>query len=333
MKSNYSFFEKYLHKATLDSKILNNLLFDLEKFFFLINENFENNCFIFGLARSGTTTALNYIYNTNEYASPLYKDMPFILSCNLWSKFKIRKKIKTKKRFHDDGIFIDLESPEAFEEIFWKFIKNNNYIVNDKLNTHEVNNYEINEFQKFINLICIKNHKKKYISKNNNNFLRINSLSNFFSKSKFIFLFRDPINQSYSSLNLHKKTFLEQKNDNFIQKYMNGLGHHEFGLNFKPFGILNFSYNKDDLVDINFWLKYWICVHEYIMKLQLKKNVYFLSYENFCKDPSVILKKILNIKNSDMNFNISNKNKSLNIQNDIFIEAKNLYNKLLSKSL
>ena len=86
MKSNYSFFEKYLHKATLDSKILNNLLFDLEKFFFLINENFENNCFIFGLARSGTTTALNYIYNTNEYASPLYKDMPFILSCNLWSR-------------------------------------------------------------------------------------------------------------------------------------------------------------------------------------------------------------------------------------------------------
>ena len=86
-------------------------------------------------------------------------------------------------------------------------------------------------------------------------------------------------------------------------------------------------------MDINFWLKYWICVHEYIMKLHLNKNVYFLSYENFCKDPSVILKKILNIKNSDMNFNISNKNRSLNIQNDIFIEAKNLYNNLLSKSL
>ena len=333
MKSNYSFFEKYLHRATLDSKILNNLLFDLEKIFFLKNESFENNCFIFGLARSGTTTVLNCVFSTNEYASSVYKDMPFVLSSNLWSKLKIRKKIKIKKRFHDDGIFIDLESPEAFEEIFWKFIKNNNYIDNDKLNTHDVNNHEINEFQKFIDLICIKNNKNKYISKNNNNLLRFNSLSKIYSKSKFIFLFRDPINQSFSSLNLHKKTFLEQKNDDFILKYMNGLGHHEFGLDFKPINVINFSYNKDDLMDVNFWIKYWISVHEYIIKLKLNKNVYFLSYENFCKDPNLLIKKILNISNSDINFNISNKNKILKIQNDVFIEAKNLYNNILSKSL
>ena len=46
-----------------------------------------------------------------------------------------------------------------------------------------------------------------------------------------------------------------------------------------------------------------------------------------------LMKIFLNISNSDINFNISNKNKILKIQNDVFIEAKNLYNNILSKSL
>ena len=38
------------------------------------------------MARSGTTILLNAIYETNEFASLTYQDMPFILSPNIWSK-------------------------------------------------------------------------------------------------------------------------------------------------------------------------------------------------------------------------------------------------------
>ena len=39
--------------------------------------------FITGLARAGITAILNDIYSTNEFASFLYRHMPFILSPSL----------------------------------------------------------------------------------------------------------------------------------------------------------------------------------------------------------------------------------------------------------
>ena len=59
----------------------------------------------------------------------IYRNMPFILSPNI-SRLIILK----KNRLHDDGITYDLNSPEAFDEIFFDnneiFIKNelSNYI-------------------------------------------------------------------------------------------------------------------------------------------------------------------------------------------------------------
>ena len=49
-----------------------------------------------------------------------YKDMPFILAPNLWSKLSFNKKnIDLVERAHGDGIRVSVESPEAFEEVFW----------------------------------------------------------------------------------------------------------------------------------------------------------------------------------------------------------------------
>ena len=114
---------------------------------------------------------------------------------------------------------------------------------------------------------------------------------------------------------------------------MNGLGHHEFGINFKPIDVLNFSFKIEDLMDINFWIKYWINVHEYLIKQELGNNTYLLSYENFCKNPNLLLKKILNINFNVKKFEILNKNKDFKIDDDLSSKAKNLYNIVLNKSL
>ena len=84
--NNYSSSQKLLHKIALSSSMIREIFFDLEKSFFL-NENFEiDNKYVFisGMARSGTTILLNAIYETNEFASLTYQDMPFILSPNIW---------------------------------------------------------------------------------------------------------------------------------------------------------------------------------------------------------------------------------------------------------
>ena len=55
-----------------------------------------------------------------------YADMPFVLYSNLWSKISFNKNSKYTERAHGDGIKVSTESPEAFEEVFWKTFEHEN---------------------------------------------------------------------------------------------------------------------------------------------------------------------------------------------------------------
>ena len=113
--------------------------------------------------------------------------MPLITSPNLWSKINFfKKKIERQERAHKDGININYESPEAFEEIFWRSQLNISYkdkIIFDK-NLYSTEIAE--EFKKFIKLINLKNKKNIYLSKNNSNIIRIKFLLNNLEKKKNI---------------------------------------------------------------------------------------------------------------------------------------------------
>ena len=70
------------------------------------------------MPRSGTTVLLNFLYQTNNFASLTYLDMPFILSPNLWSLFTIKNNSVSKERIHNDGIKQSVFSPEALRRFF-----------------------------------------------------------------------------------------------------------------------------------------------------------------------------------------------------------------------
>ncbi len=105
---NYSFLQKKLHKIILGFNFIKNSLFEIEKSIFLSKKNIENNnhIFISGLPRSGTTSLLNFFYNTNEYASLTYKDMPFVLSPNIFSKLSSKKKYQKLKEYIKMGSYM-----------------------------------------------------------------------------------------------------------------------------------------------------------------------------------------------------------------------------------
>ena len=132
---NYSSIQKFLHDLIFNKKFINKSLFELEKIIYLKNKDIENQSHIFitGLPRSGTTALLNFLYSSNEYASLTYKNMPFLLSPNL-SKLFNKKNISSKERLHADGLIFNIDSPEAFDQIFFdneeEFVKNElvNYI-------------------------------------------------------------------------------------------------------------------------------------------------------------------------------------------------------------
>ena len=69
--NNYSNIQKFLHDLILSNKFINKSLFEIEKLLYLKNTNIINkrHIFITGLPRSGTTSILNFIYASGDYAS------------------------------------------------------------------------------------------------------------------------------------------------------------------------------------------------------------------------------------------------------------------------
>ena len=107
----YSGIQKFLHDFVLSKKFINKSLFEIEKLIYLKNEDIKKNIHVFvtGLPRSGTTSILNFIHSTDQYASLTYRNMPFVLSPH-FSKIFNTKNVSKKERLHGDGIIFDNNS-------------------------------------------------------------------------------------------------------------------------------------------------------------------------------------------------------------------------------
>ena len=300
----YSILTKLLHKLVLGSKSISELSFAIEKAIYLSDDSSkianDKHVFVSGLARSGTTILMRYLYETNYFASLTFADMPFVLAPNLWHKLSFGKSNnKYQERAHKDGILVNTESPEAFDEVFWKVFLNDDYILQDRLVINNIPLNIITLYGTYINLVIKRNFKVKklrYLSKNNNNVLRFRSILNNFPKSYIIIPFRDPLQHSLSLMNQHHNFCEIHKNESFILDYMNWLGHHEFGLNQKPFFLNNDTvfrhqaeYNKDN---INFWLLTWLNYYSYVLDNYSDKCIIF-SHAQFCKDPNKAMDQLL----------------------------------------
>lgn len=316
--NNYSWIHQKLHQIALSNHYIRELTFDIESSLIFSEDKNENHVFISGLARSGSTILLNAIYKSNEFSSLSYKDMPFVLAPNIWSKISLHKEKNTQiERAHADGIKISADSPEAFEEVFWMTFDNNQNITKKK-------------FKNYVQLINHSYKKERYLSKNNQNIKRLDLIAEIFPLSTILIPFRNPIQHAFSLLSQHKRFIEYSKKDKFISSYMGWIGHTEFGPNYIP--IHNKNLNFIDYYDINHWLEQWyisyqIC-HDYFNN---KENFHFICYEQLCSSKKYWLNilNILNIKETyDFDFYESYKNISLEIDGNIMKKTLNLYTKI-----
>ena len=106
-------------------------------------------------------------------------------------------------------------------------------------------------------------------------------------------LFREPLEHANSLLQQHRSFSKEQQEDPFILDYMNWLGHHEFGLNQRPF----LFYAENTVSDyqsnqIEYWLERWIDYYQYALTLV---GITFISYRSFLESPKTVLDQISSI--------------------------------------
>jgi hypothetical protein len=316
---NYNFLDKSLHNFILKNPLIKKTLFELEKMIFLrgIDDTYnQEHIYISSLPRSGTTAILEFFYNSNNYASLTYADMPFVLCPNLFKIFNTNKTILKKERAHKDGIFIGINSPESFDDVFFQMqIDNNDFDF---------------ELRNYIKLILKKYNRKKYLSKNNNNYLRFDKLSQAFPKSKFIVPFRDPLQQANSLLKQHLSFLKIQKENRFALEYMNSLGHFEFGQNHKPWAT---PLKYKDKESINYWLEQWFEFYRQIVEKSKDNNrLEMISYDLLCRNESY-LKNFCKNNNLDFKDDYFYLPKKIRIQNydiDLYNNCLELMKKMIS---
>lgn len=347
MPSNYNFGDRLLHRLVLDFPFVSEISFDLDALFFKkksapLN---EKHVFICGLARAGTTILMRSFYSTGQFRSLTYRDMPFVLMPGVWQKLSkvFHRQEEAKERAHSDGILVDFDSPEAFEEVFWRIFSDDDYVFENCLRPHSVSNEIIDRFRGYVRRVVdcpYDRNQRRYLSKNNNNILRLGSIRKAFPNALIVIPYRDPIQQAISLLYQHKKFCEMHAIDRFAYDYMGWLGHYEFGATHKPFvfekanTLSSTEFPQDD---INYWLNIWINTYRYLYRISPLDSC-FICFEDLCEFPAKNLKELFRLAELEIDENRLNDSFKLpvakdidNVNESIKVQAQKLYQDLKSR--
>jgi len=290
----YSFGDKLLHRLTLGIPAIARVSFEIDGLAAEIEPatSAEKHVFISGLARAGTTILMRTFHDTGRFRSLTYRDMPFVLMPCTWKKLSspFQKTQQQKERAHGDGIFVNFDSPEAFEEVFWRVFCAKDYIFETSLAPHAVSHEVLNHFRVYIQRIingADSRSQQRYLSKNNNNILRLGAIRRAFPESLIIIPFRDPVQHANSLLTQHLKFCERHSQDRFSRDYMCWLGHHEFGLTHKAFRFSEQDKPSHDGYtpeNINYWLTVWITTYSHLL-CNAPAGSKFVCFESLCNAP------------------------------------------------
>jgi len=293
----YSRIDRLTHRLAFRSSILQGVLSDAETKLLAgrwIDFQARQPIFITSLPRAGTTIILGALHRLPGLAAHTYRDMPFLLAPVLWNRLSssFHRRSAVRERAHGDGLAVNEDSPEAFEEVLWQKFYVDKYKAN-RIDLWRESDIDA-RFTKYM-----RDHMKKivalrqpqhplngrYISKNNANVARIELLRIMMPDAFIIVPLRHPVEHAISMLRQHRNFLSQHTTDSFIRDYMADLGHFEFGALHKPIAVDGLTDLIGDLKtdSIDYWLAYWVSVFEY---LATQQGIHFVSYESLCESPN-----------------------------------------------
>jgi hypothetical protein len=292
----YGFLDRALHRLALQSTPIAELSFDIDQRLVRADPAEivdQQHVFVSGLARAGTTALMRRFHATGAFRSLTYRDMPFVLAPNFWQRLArlSPQEIAKVERTHGDGILVDLDSPESLDEVFWRIFAGAEYIKKTHLRPHTPDEETVSKFILYVNSVLAAREPRgmRYLSKNNNNILRLASIRQAFPNALILIPFRRPLDHAASLLRQHRHLSLLQAEDGFITSYMTWLAHHEFGLTHRPFRFHDdgsFVPSAHATSTIDYWLEVWCETYGWLEAFTPEGAV-FVCYEELCDDSRV----------------------------------------------
>jgi hypothetical protein len=259
--------------------------------------------FITSLARGGTTALLNALHHLPQIATHRYCDMPFISAPLLWSKLPgHNSNVSERERAHGDGMMIGPQSPEAFDEIFWRLHWPEKY--HDELIDLWCQADAKDEAQAFFNRhfrkIARLRHPEsattidggvRYLSKNNANIARLDLLPHMFPRSDIVVPLRGPAAHAASLLRQQQNFTNLHADDAFVLRYMRDIGHLEFGSLQRPLGFDPDVYAPYSPMEPDYWLAYWVAAFENVA--QKIENIHIVTQDDLRELPQATVSALL----------------------------------------
>jgi hypothetical protein len=286
----YSAADKLLHRIALGSPALLEATFDIERAAYrrkIAGMPIDRPVFIAGLARAGTSILTRLLHAGGDFAAPSYRELPFPLAPNSWAKLGGKRHVEARERGHGDGLYHDLDSPEAIEEVFWRAQEGDRYLRRDGLAPIAPGADTLVHFRDYVRLVLLRHGRTRYLSKNNNNILRLPAIATAFPDALPVHPFREPLQQALSLLAQHRRAVALARGDSFRRRFMTWLGHHEFGADHRPFLFDGAPERGEDADRPDYWLRVWDSVHRALLDHppEVQARQLFVDYDALCAAP------------------------------------------------
>jgi hypothetical protein len=290
----YSALDRAIHRLAFAGRAVQETAADMEAM--LYGERFrhltvERPIFVTSLPRAGTTLVLELLARVPGIATHNYRDMPFVRAPILWDVISrsFRKPSALRERAHGDGMVVGYDSPEAFEEVLWRSFWTEKYAsdciepwTGDE-DSSDFRELLVDHIRRIIAARAGDGPLPRYGSKNNANISRIALLRALFPDGVVLVPFRDPVDQALSLLDQHRRFAELHDRDAFAKRYMDDIGHLEFGALHKPIQFegmneVRLCYNPDT---VDYWAAYWECTFQHV--LSCRESIVLMSYDTLCE--------------------------------------------------
>jgi Sulfotransferase family len=295
----YGLADRLIHWMAFHSVPIQIALADLEETLFastLEHVPIARPVFVTSLPRCGTTLLLDLLSEHGAFATHRYSDMPFACCPMLWNlltRWSRRRGVK-RERAHGDGVLVDWDSPEGFEEILWRAFFPHHY-ESGRIALWDERPPEVT-FTDFLRqhmrkIIALRGRTRtpgmRYLSKNNANIARTRWLGKAFTDATVLIPFRHPVAHIRSSRRQHKNFGDLQRRDPFALRYMRYVGHFEFGELLKPIAFDGAPIGgvRPSSDAFEFWQAYWCSAFNHLFQ-QPSERIVFLDYDRLCAKPT-----------------------------------------------